>query len=141
MLSRFPGPMKGVYSINPSQMAVNKPRNANDEDLFDGMESPEKPISIPTTMSYFLLRIQLAEMCRYFTDHTPFVDLSDDTKRYTDAMSNDTKLQAFVEQIPTFFRLDRDKRPEFVDSDMCKTPSIIIQRYMLNCKFQYAPMR
>ena len=132
--------MKGVYSINPSQMAVNKPRNANDEDLFDGMDSPEKPISTPTTMSYFLERIRLAELCRYFTDHTPFFDLSDDNNRYTDAMSNDAKLQTFVEQIPTFFRLDRDSRPEFVDSDMCKTPSIIIQRYMLNCKFQYAPM-
>ncbi|PVH87146.1 hypothetical protein DL98DRAFT_544932 [Cadophora sp. DSE1049] len=136
MLSRFPGPMKGVYSINPSHMAVNKPRNANDEDLFDDMENPGNPISTPTNMSYFLERSRLAELCRYFTDHTPFVNSNDDAKRYSDAMSNDAELRDFVEQIPPFFRLDRGKRPDFVDSDICKTPGIIIQRYMLNSLVQ-----
>ncbi|KAH7403307.1 hypothetical protein BKA64DRAFT_574373 [Cadophora sp. MPI-SDFR-AT-0126] len=136
MLSRFPGPMKDVYSIDPSQMAVSKPRNANDEDLFDGMRTPEKTKSTPTTMSHFLERIRLAELCRNFTDRTPFLDLSDDAKRYTDAMSNDAKLQAFVEQIPTLFRLDREGGSDFVDPDINKAPSITIQRYMLNSLIQ-----
>ncbi|KAG4442461.1 hypothetical protein IFR05_002063 [Cadophora sp. M221] len=136
MLSRFPGPLHGVYLCHPSQMAVNKPRNSNDDELVDGAQNPDKQISIPTVMSYFLQRIRLAELCRCITDNTPFINSNDDTKRYSDAMRNDAELRSFIDKIPTFFRLDRESRPDFIESDICKTPGIAIQRYMLNALVQ-----
>ncbi|KAH7319368.1 hypothetical protein BKA65DRAFT_529430 [Rhexocercosporidium sp. MPI-PUGE-AT-0058] len=136
MLSRFPGPLHGVYICHPSQMIVNKPRNCNDEDLAVNMPCSERAISEPTVMSYFLQRIRLAELCRHFTDNTPFINSSDATRRYSDAMRNDAELRTFIDNIPPFFRLGKESRREFIESDIYKTPGIIIQRYMLNALVQ-----
>lgn len=38
-MSQLGGSRKGTYMINSLQMATQKPANANDEDLFDGMSN------------------------------------------------------------------------------------------------------
>ncbi|KAL2063343.1 hypothetical protein VTL71DRAFT_5148 [Oculimacula yallundae] len=136
MLSRYPGPMRGVYLCNPSHMAVQKPRNSHDEDLLTSLQGPERSLSEPTVMSYFLQRIRLAELCRNFTDKTSFLRPDDEASNYNNALSSDAELQALINDFPTFFRLDRVGRQDFADPNTSGTPSIVIQRYMLNALVQ-----
>src|ERR1700722_8445016 len=102
MLSKYAGPQEGVYTISLHHMVVNKPRNANDEDLVDGMTNVELPLSQPTSMSYFLQRIRLAELCREFTDRVPLSISGPETIAYSQVMEVDAKFDKFVEEIPAF---------------------------------------
>ena len=132
MLARYVGPSEGFYTINTSHMAVNKPRNADDDDLLDRMGNIERPLSQPTEISYFLQRIRLAEICRKFTDRAPLVTSSPNTASYSDIMDVDVELNAFINDIPSFFRLDGDNLVESSQHNSRRASGIATQRYMLN---------
>lgn len=66
LLSVMGGPLDRVYSVNPQHMMVNMPANINFSDL-----SSVPPDNAMTDMTYFCLRIRLAETCRKVTDAFP----------------------------------------------------------------------
>lgn len=132
MLSRYAGPQEGSYTVNPRHMAVNKPRNINDEDLFDGMDNIELPLSQPTSMSYFLERIRLAELSREFTDQATRSSSNPELIGYAKVMEIDTKFDSFIKDIPSFFSLDGGTVDEIAKTDARRAPGIVIQRYILN---------
>ncbi|KAL8824800.1 MAG: hypothetical protein Q9191_004811 [Dirinaria sp. TL-2023a] len=129
---RYIGPHEGIYTVNPKHMAVNKPRNENDEDLLDGLKGDDKPLSQPTCMSYFLQRVKLAERSRDFTDRDSLRDVSLSSESQNNTMVIDAEIEQFIREIPTFFSLDHSSA---ADNDVPKaqrTPGILIQSYILN---------
>ncbi|KAJ5721362.1 uncharacterized protein N7483_009296 [Penicillium malachiteum] len=129
--SQYAGPQKGTYSINPKHMATKKPLNANDEDLVDGATYVNKPMDRPTSMSYSLQRIQLAELCREVTDRIPFAESCYETSNYQHIRDVDAQICKIINEMPSFFSLDNSS--EKVASDNPQTPpGIIIQRYVIN---------
>jgi hypothetical protein len=113
-------------------MAVNKPRNINDEDLIDGMENIELPLSQPTSMSYFLQRIRLAELSREFTDQATHNIANPELIGYAQVMGIDTKFDNFIKDIPSFFSLEGGTINEIAQANRERAPGIVIQRYILN---------
>lgn len=117
--------------INPRQMATNKPANANDEDLFDGMTNVSQPLDQPTLMSYCLQRIQLGEICREVSDSIPFLEVGPGDPDYQQIIEIDKLICAFAQAMPPFFSLDY-KSHLLPDTDPRKNPGIIIQRYIIH---------
>lgn len=68
MLGQCGGPLDGTYTIQPRHMRVSKPRNLNDADLARAVDGLTHPPEVPTQMSCFLQRLQLAEACRAVVD-------------------------------------------------------------------------
>lgn len=135
MLSRYAGPQEGSYSIHLRQMATRKPWNVNDEELFDGMQNIDRPLSQPTEMSYFLQRIRLGEMCRELIDRMPLGARVVDWEAHADVIAVDAHFIKFLDDMPAFFKLnDSDK----VGSNAAQpgrqvlTTGIVVQRYILH---------
>lgn len=105
LLAFLPGPQEGTYLVQPRHMAVNLPQDTDDQHLEQGLPHPP---SQPSTMSYFLQRVRLAELCRNIADSTtelPF-DL-----RQTDSSTLralDGQFEHFFATLPPYFRLDDD---------------------------------
>ncbi|UNI16204.1 hypothetical protein JDV02_002664 [Purpureocillium takamizusanense] len=131
MLSQFSVPQEGTYTVLPSHMVVRKPRNANDRDIVEGQEVIDRPIEEPTCVSYLLQRIRLAEVCHGLLDRSPFV-MSPETMEYRQVMEVDTRLNQFMQEMPSFFWLDNPSMENLPPSDPRRTPSITVQRYTLN---------
>lgn len=109
---------------------TNKPRNANDEDLIDGMVV-DQPIDQPTSMSYCLHRIRLGELCRQITDNVPFSKSSTGGPAFQQVQEIDIKLREFANELPAFFSLGTDLS-ELPRDDLRRSPEIVSQRYILN---------
>lgn len=144
MFSRYPGPFEGLYTIHPDHMCVRQPLNADDEDLFDGMEVSlvDKPLSQPTGMSYNIQRIRLAKICLGITDSVSFAGRS---LTHEQIMDIDHKIETFINTLPEFLRVNENRsyvsRTSVGVVDRL-SPGIVIQRYILNslvhaqrCKF------
>lgn len=129
-MSLFAGPQKGTYIINPCHMKTEKPVNANDEDLVDGMVGVGRPITEPTSVSYSLQRIRLGEFCREIADST-FVTSETESSDYEQTKRMDAKLCAFAEGLPYFFSLNYDSS-QLPEIDPRKSTGIVIQRYIIN---------
>ncbi|KAF9765129.1 hypothetical protein IL306_002640 [Fusarium sp. DS 682] len=132
-MPRFPGPHEGTYLINPRQMNVRKPLNADDEDLVEGQELVGKPMNCSTNMSYFLQRIRLSEVVRNFTDRIPLTNsISPDVHSYDLVMEVDAAIERFIEELPPFLKLGDKELRELPSADIQRTPGLIIQRHMMN---------
>jgi len=133
MISRFPGPHEGTYLINPRQMNVRKPLNADDEDLVEGRELVGKPINCATNMSYFLQRVRLAEVVRNFTDRVPLTNSSNpDVHSYDLVLEVDAAIGQFIEDLPPFLKLNTDDVQQLPPAETHKRPGLIIQRHIMN---------
>ncbi|KAJ5716947.1 hypothetical protein N7488_002593 [Penicillium malachiteum] len=129
--SQYAGPQKGTYSINPRHMATKKPLNANDEDLLDGATHVNKPMNQPTSMSYSLQRIRLAELCREVTDRISFAESCYELSNYQHIRDVDAQICKIVNEMPSFFSLNNssEKAPS---NNARNPPGVIIQRYVIN---------
>jgi hypothetical protein len=112
-------------------MMTNKPVNANDEDLIDGMIGIGKPIDQPTSMSYCLQRIRLGEFCREITDSALFEAPNPGTPDYEKTKQIDGKIRDFAEGLPPFFSLSYNSK-QLPRSDAPMSTGIITQRYILS---------
>ncbi|KAK0702330.1 hypothetical protein B0H67DRAFT_394683 [Lasiosphaeris hirsuta] len=66
-------PLDRTYTVHPHHMKVELPRNLNDGDLPSTGDRlpPGLPLDRLTDMTYILLRIRLAELCRKVVDMLP----------------------------------------------------------------------
>lgn len=131
MLARFSGALEGVDTINPERMAVNRPKNIEDEDLVDGKEMEAKPPHHPTCMSYFLERLRLAELSRDFTKKTPFSTTSAEVLGIDRVQELERRLQDYRSKAPAFFALDYDLS-RFDRDGQRHSNRIAIQRYVFH---------
>ncbi|RSL93287.1 hypothetical protein CEP52_013332 [Fusarium oligoseptatum] len=118
------GTLGGAYTIHPSQMAVHKPQNIDDEDCIDGEEIVGRPMDQPTCMSYFLERIRFAEIFRASLENAQFAALSPDTISFQLVQELEARMSRFWDDAPAFLCFN------YV---MNRTASkITIQGYILN---------
>ena len=87
-------------------MKVNYPSNANDEDITTSEVVRDFPLSTPTSMSAFIQRIRLAEICRELVDTMPSIMLDHQDMEYDLVLELDAKLRNFIKTLPVFFQLD-----------------------------------
>ncbi|KEF57996.1 uncharacterized protein A1O9_05919 [Exophiala aquamarina CBS 119918] len=122
-------PSAAVYTAHPAHMAVNKPLHLDDDDLDTGRLEQEKPTSQPTSMSYFLQRLRLAEICRISADRGLTNPQSSESLNQSNVIYIDAELKRLSESLPLFFLLDNNKRQI---SDHSQNSTIIVQRYFIN---------
>jgi hypothetical protein len=134
MSARFNGVSGGVYQCHPRQMATKKPLNINDEDLVDGMCRIEQPLSQPTSMSYLLQRIRLAEISRSIVDRTPLLGYNEGYvcgPSHEIVMDVDTALLSLLQEyIPPFFSMPTTLIVENYGLDQSRASKIAQQGYM-----------
>ena len=116
--------------LHPAHMRVNYPRNLDDWELDRCDPQYSRPLSQPTAMTYTLLRIQLADICRSAIDALPppFSDWGE--VNYDGFISLDQRFEAFISSLPVFFRLDKASRRQSREVER-RYPQIIVQRYIL----------
>ncbi|KAK8130924.1 hypothetical protein PG984_007362 [Apiospora sp. TS-2023a] len=106
-LSAFSGgPLEGTYVYHPAQMKVEYPLNLDDEDITTDGDLCDAPLSVPTSMSYFLHRIRLAQLCREAVDTLPPIALESQATKYDAVLALHAKFQDFAQELPVYFRLN-----------------------------------
>jgi hypothetical protein len=129
MAARFGGPGEGVYQCHPLHMTVNKPANINDLDLASSSTPSSLPLDQPTDMSYFLLRIRLAEISRNIVDHNLInVTSCNRPNYYAHIMAMDFELDQMMRDVPPFFQMETWVH----DFNSEEGNRIFLQAYMLN---------
>jgi hypothetical protein len=124
------GPQEGTYFVQPRHFRVNLPRNVDDKD-FEHEASPKpKPLTEPTTMSYYIQRIKLADICRSVVDTMPITNIELNAINYQDVINLDRKFEAFFQDLPVFFKLD-EHSVRASESIMKQRPHMQVQRYVL----------
>ena len=114
--------------VQPRHMRVNKPRNVDDDDLLQEDPPMDKPLSEPTTMSYYIQRIKIAEICRRVVDVMPLSSFELGTVDYQEIINLDEQFEAFFQELPPFFRIDNKSLRESVPI-VRRYPHLQIQRY------------
>ncbi|KAJ5155748.1 hypothetical protein N7492_008551 [Penicillium capsulatum] len=102
------GPQEGAYTFQPRHMNVNLPSNTDDELITAGGIQQVFPLSVPTSMSAFLLRVQGAQLCREIIDTLPSILLDSQYPDYETILELDAKCHRAIDHIPTYFKLDRE---------------------------------
>ncbi|KAL7755524.1 hypothetical protein ACKLNR_014622 [Fusarium oxysporum f. sp. zingiberi] len=131
-LNSFSGsPHDGVYNFVPRLMKVLKPCNVDDDKITVSGPTPNFPLSLPTDMTFFLLRLKAAEISREIVDTIP--PLVDDTleEDYDVILGLDRKLQDFANNLPEFCKINA----ESIENSrwVCEErPSIYWQRISLH---------
>ncbi|EEU35996.1 uncharacterized protein NECHADRAFT_21902, partial [Fusarium vanettenii 77-13-4] len=127
ILAGLSGTLGGAYTIHPSQMAVHKPQNVDDEDCIDGEEIIGKPLDQPTCMSYFLERIRFAEIFRASLESAQFAALSPDTISFQLVQELEARMSRFWDDAPDFLCFNH------ISSVMNRNANkLTIQGYILN---------
>jgi hypothetical protein len=134
MASKF---LLGGYQCHLRQMMVNKPLNINDEDVLDGMDGTGCPSSLPTSMSYSLHRIRLAEISRNLVDRLPLNKGHAGGPNHDLILDIDTQLQLLLNELPAFFSMTQEKLTEIHQLSPSKAADIVQQGHMVY-SFVYA---
>lgn len=130
-LALFPGPHEGVYTIHPQHMAVNKPSSVLGC-ATNGNEQPLPNVQIQQTdLSYFLLRIRLAEIGREFVDSCPLSRLSTHEHKQEKLHEYNAKLEEFQRNLPCHLALR--KLGEIPELRGEQHSSFVFQSIHINC--------
>jgi len=115
--------------MQPRHMLVKRPRNVDDNDL---RQNPllDNPISSPTVMSYYIQRINLADLCRRVADTIPLLNVEISKIDYQDVIALDKRFETFLEELPIFLKTDEQSRMSS-EGVMLKYPHMRTQRYSL----------
>lgn len=124
------GPQEGTYLIHPAHMHVRYPQIVSGDLTAQGDQSDGSE-STPTTMSYFLQRIRLSEICRTIVDSIPrFLD-DIDMVDYDKIIALDDQFEDLTKSFPVFFHLDEESRLRSRGTDH-RFPHIATQRYLIH---------
>lgn len=143
-MANVAGPSQGIYHIQPRHFMVNFPRNLNDEDLENGKDVVEQDDSIPTTMSFHVIRARGAELARRTIDILPpafNTGTGIDNINYDDLLELETSSDEFIaREVPFFFRFDDESRRKSKDLDK-RFPQLPFQRAMMSIGIHHARIR
>ncbi|KAK5057569.1 hypothetical protein LTR84_011569 [Exophiala bonariae] len=127
LLALSGGPQEGTYTMQTRHMLVNRPRNVDDDDITQD-PSLDQPISSPSTMSYYLQRINLADLCRSVADAIPLLSVDISAIDYKDIITLDRRFEALLEGLPYFLKTDEHNRKRSEDV-LLKYPQLRAQRF------------
>ncbi|KAG5763664.1 hypothetical protein H9Q72_008246 [Fusarium xylarioides] len=125
--SKAEGTSGATYLIQPNLISTSLPRHINDEDL-GSSDHKERPLSDPTTMSYNLQRIKVAEVVRCISDLMPH-DPSEASCELI--LTLDAKLESLLYELPNFFNSELAESEETKEIDKAY-PHIPMQRLLIN---------
>ncbi|KAJ5174464.1 uncharacterized protein N7482_000341 [Penicillium canariense] len=108
LLSFSGGPQEGAYTFQPKHMNVNLPSNTDDEFITSSGIQQEFPMSIPTSMSAFIIRVKSSSLCREVIDALPSILLDSTEPDYDTILALDAKFHNLINELPVHFRLDPD---------------------------------
>lgn len=129
LLGSMPSPQEGTYSISPGHSHVNKPMNVDDDDLV-GNNASDKPLSIPTEMSYFLVRTHGGEVCRILADLVHPLASGVNCVDYEEIIALERTTATITDNMPFYFQLDEESRRR-TEPYLSKYPQLATQRYLL----------
>lgn len=112
-------------------MNVNYPSNVDDEFITPTRVGHDFPLTNPTSMSAFIYRVKLGDLCREIVDTMPSILLGSQDPEYDLVLALDKKLQAYFDELPVFFRLDPISIQQ--SQEVCKErPNISWQRIIIH---------
>lgn len=124
--------LEGVYTINPRQMTTEQPRNVNDEDIPSSRHELAEHISNPTSMTYCLLRIRFAEICRTYTDRVPLSNALTEESKYREITELNHRLKQFIYDLPlSHRRLTGGTTKSGSFQTLAPSQGVTVQRYLL----------
>lgn len=106
------GPQEGTYSIHPHHIHTRKPQSSEGDEIVRNESSHLSINPIPTGMTFFLARIQLAEICRDMTDTLPGATSKLMLAPYEQVVALDRRFAELISNLPYFFRLDHNSREQ-----------------------------
>lgn len=127
--------------LHPRQIETFHPSNVEDEDIPTGItytteESYNKPLNTPTSITYFLIRLQVATLSREVTDlltptfcTSPEIDNSDEM--YANILLLDQKYHQLLKSLPPFFQLANRMHPTAYSALIKAKPYLEAQRYLV----------
>ncbi|KAL1634664.1 hypothetical protein SLS58_010563 [Diplodia intermedia] len=130
LLAFTSGPQEGTYLVQPRHMSVSHPLHA-----FDGALSTPLPLaSAPTTMTFALLRLRFATICRTIADALPPALYPFDLRRADPATVRrlDGLFEGFLEGLPGAFRIDGGGEAEGDVDVESRIPRLATQRYLIH---------
>ncbi|KAH7243924.1 hypothetical protein B0J15DRAFT_552781 [Fusarium solani] len=131
MLSRLSVSQQDIYSRMSGPTSVKKPRHLDDTDVGKG-EHADRPLDEPTSVSYLLQRIRLAEIVYDLPDWKGNAGSNPETTAYCRVMDEDARLRQFMRDLPPFFDLNHNAHAKTPATGSWYSPGIITQRYLLN---------
>lgn len=119
----------GTYLISPRQMRVQKPRNLSDDELSIMPSDWERPHSVPTVMSYFMVRIRLGEISRHIADLDSMLEL--EHVSIDEIISVDDEFETALNDLPVFLRIDQQSlwKTSHLEAEH---PHLPLQRYIVS---------
>lgn len=112
-------------------MTSKRPRNVNDEDITCAQNEVAEHIANPTAMTYCLLRIRYAEICRAYTDRVPLDNSLPEEARYREVLELNHRLDDFMQHSPVHFRRLGTDIAKLGSSPSFAPQAFTIQRYLL----------
>jgi hypothetical protein len=123
-------------------METSHPSNVEDDDIPTGITHVTEgaynlPLSSPTSMSYFLFRIQCATLSREVVDLLPpSYCVSPGTNNNNETFNNilllDQKYQQLLKSLPPFFQLFNRMDTNAYNALIAEKPYLEWQRYLIN---------
>jgi hypothetical protein len=123
LLSIMGGPHDRTYQVLPKHMAVNYPRNVNDEDI-----SAILGDQITTDMSFFIQRIRLAEVCRKVVDFLPIDGCGIERLPFEQILAISQLFSDAMASMPPGFALDGPTSPD-------SPRSVVMNRYIMHLTY------
>lgn len=114
-------------------MRVNLPRNCWNKHLGSESGKFDLPLSEITSMSYYLQRVRVAEICREIVDCLPEPSLRLFDMPYDEVLRLDGKFQTFFSELPAFLQPQHAESQWVADMEM-KHPQIPLQRIYINAQ-------
>lgn len=112
-------------------MNVNLPSNTDDEFITSTGIQQNHPLSVPTSMSAFIMRVKCAALCREVIDTLPSILLDSTEPNYDTILALDAKFQDHLNELPVYFKTD----PASIEQsrEICKhRPTIAWQRISIH---------
>ena len=116
------------YIPHTPRIHVQLPSNTDDASIIPSY-CPNEPHSVPTEMTYFLLRCRVAIIFREFMDVASAQGLALDEVDYDTILAFDRKINAFVDEVPYFLKMTPESRRRCVQLDQ-QRPYLVWQRLM-----------
>ncbi|KAJ6153732.1 hypothetical protein N7470_006691 [Penicillium chermesinum] len=97
------GPQEGTYTINPQHMATELPGNIDDKNLSTDVPPVSRELHQPTSMSFFLQRIEVAKLSRESVDLLQNIG-SSISSSYPLILRVTEKYTSLLSSLPPFFQ-------------------------------------
>ena len=122
-------------------MCVDIPLNIEDDQLVASSEPPKSlPLSVPTSQTYSIIRLKLANLTRELTDGFSAVHFQGSSLPYDVILALDKKVQALDKEIPPFLRVDPANRKQYA-ALYRQRPSLAWQRLMAQQGYHVRTLR